>query len=589
MRRRLRAVALIVSTLLAVAPAEADVALPAVVQVLGSVTNAARPVANALVIALNLSDFAAIQTFTSPDGSFSLPPLRSGIYKIIAVKQGFNPATATVLPTKPNQRVDLSLESEKQGRRKSVNQEIWEIRGSLPPDILRELDALLAEPVAVTDQLPRFQGEMRSLTGVAADAPNFAQTEVGMKSRIGESAQLGVRGNIHRIDDPEDDETFGNPLAESAAMSMEFSPSSENTYRIKSVKTWWRYRDGIGPNGQADVRAHDFEWEHGDARVQVRYFAHQNLFAFNPSGSDLIEIAGDTTVLHTPRNDVGISVRVTQESVRNGAIAPLRLADITANGAIDVTPSLVLHYGMSSRIGAHGAEWAPRTGAEWKFGESASFVATAMHKVLEPQRSTGLLPMIVAAGANDTRVLPRYAYSFGVVSGEPSSRLSAIATITAVDAPLRVLFADGYEPFWDGLQIDPGDVRRDLRLSYRKDIGGKFAVDLATSAGTASPRATLNDETKVYITGDLQSIYLPTGTSLVVSYRGIRQPQPVQQNEYRSERVNVRMAQPLQLPLDLTLLLGLEVVRAENSPFLVDPVESDGVSRKYVGGLAVNF
>ncbi|HEX8154211.1 MAG TPA: carboxypeptidase-like regulatory domain-containing protein, partial [Thermoanaerobaculia bacterium] len=57
--------------------------IPAVLQVLGSVTNAARPVANALVIALNVNSFEALQTYTTVDGKFVLPPLRAGVYKII--------------------------------------------------------------------------------------------------------------------------------------------------------------------------------------------------------------------------------------------------------------------------------------------------------------------------------------------------------------------------------------------------------------------------------------------------------------------------------------------------------------------------
>ncbi|HXG57506.1 MAG TPA: carboxypeptidase-like regulatory domain-containing protein [Thermoanaerobaculia bacterium] len=572
-------------------PAGAEVPLPGAMQVLGSVRNAARPVANALVIALNLADFAATQTYTTSDGTFALPPLPSGIYKIVAVKPGFLPAITTLLPTRPSQKITLALENEKGPRKKTASQELWEIRGSLPPDVLRELDALMGEPAAVAFQAPRFQGEMRSLTGVAtADAPGFAQTEVGVRSRIGEKAKIGVRGNVHRIDDPADDERFGAPLAESAAMAMEFSPGEHDVYRITSLKTWWRYRDGAGASGQADVRAHDFEWEHGPARVHVRYFGHQNLFAVNPAGSDLFEITGDTTVLQTGRNDISVSLRVTQENLRSDPDVPLRLANISANGAVDLSPSFVLQYGLASRIGAEGTEWAPRTGLEWRFGKSASLVASGMYKVGEREKQSVLLPMIIAAGRDDTRVLPRYTWSFGVVSGEESSaRFSAVATITAVDAPLRVLLADGFEPFWDGLHVDADDVRRDLRVSYRRELGGKFSVDVATSAGTASKGGKGGDASKVYLTGDLQSIYLPTGTSLVVSYRGIRQPQPARAGEYRSQRVNVRMAQPLQLPLDLTLLVGLEVVRAENSPFLVDPVESDGVSRKYVGGLALNF
>src|SRR5688572_30781369 len=84
--RRTRAIVVAAALALVASPARPEVTLPAVLQVLGNVTNAARPVANALVIALNLSSFEAIQTYSGADGSFALPPLQNGIYKIIAVK-----------------------------------------------------------------------------------------------------------------------------------------------------------------------------------------------------------------------------------------------------------------------------------------------------------------------------------------------------------------------------------------------------------------------------------------------------------------------------------------------------------------------
>ena len=49
------------------------------------------------------------------------------------------------------------------------------------------------------------------------------------------------------------------------------------------------------------------------------------------------------------------------------------------------------------------------------------------------------------------------------------------------------------------------------------------------------------------------------------------------------------MAQSLYLPIDIKLLLGLELARAENSPYMIDALTHEGRSKKYIGGLAVNF
>lgn len=588
--RRFRAIAFSAAIVLTAVPALPDTPLPGALQILGSVTNSARPVANALVIALDLGTFEAVQVYTATDGNFSLPPLRATIHKIIAVKQGFAPAILTIVPTKPDHRVNIRLETEKQAKRKSTNQEIWEIRGSLPPDVLRELDSVLEAPVeAVEYELPRFRGEMVSTTAMApqSTAPASAQTALGLQSRIGDSWQLGIRGNLQRIDDPTDGNRFGTALAQSNVVSMELRSSPTEAYRVASTNSSWRYADDVGEDRQAGIRAHNIEWEHGPSRVQVRYFAQDNLYHSTPFGSNMIEVAGESTVIQTRRNDLGVSLRVTQESVHDGSFDPLRTADVAANGTLFLVPQLVLHYGMASRLGIDRNEWAPRTGAEWKLTKSTSIIGSAMYKVLDKSPSA-VLPTIVV-WSDDARVLPRYTYSFGIVSGkDANNRMTAIATVSESDSPLRVVFTDSFDQFWDGLYVDTGDVRRDVRLAYRRAVGKRFAIDVGTTAGTATQRGG-DDAKKVYITGDLQSTFMPTGTTLAISYREIQQPRASGAADYHSERFNVRMAQSLYLPIDMKVLIGVELARAQNSPFLIDVLDTDGSSRKYIGGLAVNF
>ncbi|HEX7150968.1 MAG TPA: carboxypeptidase-like regulatory domain-containing protein [Thermoanaerobaculia bacterium] len=592
--RRFRAIAVAAMIVMAAAPAQSDTPLPAALQVLGNVTNAARPVGNALIIALNLNTFAAAKTWTAKDGSFTLPPLAAGVYRIIAVKQGFAPATATVAPPRADHRLAMKLEPEKHGARKSTNQEIWEIRGSLPSDILRELDLMLEPAVPLASyELPRIRGEMVSMTGVAeATAPAFAQTALGVQGRIGENWQLGIRGNLQRIADSSSEGGFRDPLAESNVVSMELRSSPTDAYRVASTKSSWRYADD---RAEAAVQAHNFEWEHGPARVQVRYLAQDNLTTplaaqgFASGASNMIEIAGNTTLLQTRRNDLGVSIRMTQESVTHATSNTLRTADLAANGMVEVAPSLVLHYGMASRLGVDGQEWAPRTGAEWRITKDTSIIASAMLKLFDHANAAAVMPSIVY-WTDDARIMPRYTYSLGFISGrDENNRLTAVATLSAIDTPLRVVFNDGYDQFWDGLYMESGDVRRDVRLAYRGELGNHFVVAITTVAGTATRTdPTVSDRQKIYVTGDLQSTFRPTGTTIAVSYRELQQPRR-EGVDYRSERVHVRMAQSLWLPLDMKLLLGMELARAENSPFLLDALVPEGESRKWIGGLAVNF
>lgn len=587
--RRFRAIAMATAIIVVAVPARSEAPLPPALQVLGTVTNAARPVANALVIALNLQDLDSVQTWTTSDGSFDLPALRNGIYKIIAVKQGFVPAVTTLVPTRTSHRVALRMDTEQKAK-KSANQAIWDLRASLPPDVLRELDAMIMAPEIASYEIPRFRGEMVSVTGVTNQPTNtaYASTALGVQGRVGDSWQVGLRGNLQRFEDPNDDVNFGAPVAESSVMSMEVSSPGEQSYRVASTKSTWRYAEGPEADRQADVRAHNFEWRNGPARVQVRYFQQENLFRDAANESNLIELAGNVPLFQTRRNDIGLAVRVKQESI-GGVGNIFRTADIGANGTLVLVPSLVLHYGVDSRISMEGQEWAPRTGAEWKLTENTSLVGSAMVKVYDRDTAVVALPSIVY-WSEDGRALPQYTYTVGIVRGkDDANRFSAIATITQTDEALRMIFADEQNQFWDGLAVEAGDIRRDLRVAYSRQFGNRFAIDVATTAGTATPREPGNDREKVYITGDLQSTFTPTRTSLAVSYRDIQQPREQGDDEYRSERIHLRMAQSLYLPVDIKLLLGLELARAANSPYMVDALMADGRSKKYIGGLALNF
>lgn len=593
MRRRL-AFAFSCAIVALAVPARPQTALPSVIQVLGNVSGAVQPVGDALVIALNLGNLDVIQTFTAKDGSFALPELPAGVYKVIAMKYGFAPAMAMVVPTRPAHRLRLSMDVEKEGDR--ANQQLWEIRASVPPNILREIDQVMMGPSLALStpayEIPRFKGEMMSMTGVASQtaSPNYAQTALGVQSRLGETWQLGFRGNLHRVDDPSDDARFGASMAESSDVQMELRVSPTEAYRLASTKSWWRYRDDRPVERQeADLRSHNFEWQHGDNRLQVRYLGQQNLFAAAP-GSDLIEVGGNTTLLQTRRADLGVALRVTQESQRHTINGTVRTADLSANAKLEVVPSLAVSYGVASRLGLYGAEWAPRTGVEWRLNKDTSFVASGSYKVYDQERPN-VLPSIVV-WSDDSHLLPRYAYSFGFVSGDRvHDHFSALASVSATDSPLRVVFGEGSEHFWDGLVLDSGDVRRDLRVAFRKELGRWVLVDVESSAGVATPGSqALLPTQKVYVTSNVASTFFPTRTTLAVSYRHMQQPQASGAgNSYETRRVDVRVAQSLHLPVDLKVLLGLEIGRATNSPVLLDAFDPVNGTRKYIGGVALNF
>jgi hypothetical protein len=224
---------------------------------------------------------------------------------------------------------------------------------------------------------------------------------------------------MQRFDDPTDNQMFGAPVAQSSAMSMELRSSPTESVRYASTRSMWRYTDGGDSGLQAGVRSDNFEWQHGDARVKVRYLQHDNVFQ-SAVGSNVFELAGDTTLVQTRRNDIGVSLRVRQENVRTTMTDTLRTADVDANGRLELVPSFIVHYGMSSRLAFDRTECAPSTGAEWKITKNTVLIGSGAYKVLDSSTAARLVPSLVA-WSDDGRVLPRYIYSFGLVSNRDAS------------------------------------------------------------------------------------------------------------------------------------------------------------------------
>ena len=91
---------------------------------------------------------------------------------------------------------------------------------------------------------------MMSMTGMSsgptsASGPAFAQTALGLQSRIGDNWQLGFRGNLHRVEDQTDNDSFGTPVAQASAAQIELRSSPTDSYKLASTRSWWRYRDDV--------------------------------------------------------------------------------------------------------------------------------------------------------------------------------------------------------------------------------------------------------------------------------------------------------------------------------------------------------
>jgi hypothetical protein len=83
----------------------------------------------------------------------------------------------------------------------------------------------------------------------------------------------------------------------------------------------------------------------------------------------------------------------------------------------------------------------------------------------------------------------------------------------------------------------------------------------------------------------VQSFFRPSGTSLDISYRRVEgKIADARVPDYATRRLNIQMGQSLHLPLDLRVLLGLEL--ATHAYPLAPDAE---MQKRFLGGVSLAF
>jgi hypothetical protein len=552
--------------------------------VLGSVQNVALPVDKALVLALNLSSYEILQTWTDESGHFALAALPVGIYRIIAVKRGFAPAIATIVPNRTNHSLLLRLRPEATAT-SAERDAIWAVRRAIPSDILRELQ--FDHPVpAEEERVDRLSGRVTSTTGFDGNDAGFryARTSLGMTHRLGEDWVLSFDGQLRLVGEGQMQSSF----AEASGMSMTVRSSEDQIYRISSSRSRWL--DGTSHEGAATevaFEAHEIAWSGVDSTLELRYHNSDNLFG--PfGGSEAIELRGEKALYDSGSSTMTVALRLGQHTSSRWdgpRTDSLRTAEISADASHRVRQNLRVGYGLGSRHSELGSEWLPHAGAQWTLPTGQTLVFSGTYKVYQESRELFDLPAVIFVN-EAASTYPRYRYSVGVsTGGDENPRFSATASISEIDSLVRVIFEDRFDQFWDGLYLEAGDTHHDLTLRWNRILADKIALHFTSSAGWAATRRH-DDPRKTYVTGSLQSLYRPSGTSVDVAYRYIEQSR-FESEVAETERLALRMGQTVRLPLSVQVLLGVDLGRDSNPAFVRG--DDPSLQTRLVGGVSVVF
>jgi hypothetical protein len=271
----------------------------------GRVIGNSSPLAAAGVYAYQLANLTLHKVETDPQGNFLFRNLPAGLYKIIANKPGFVPAIMLVTRTTAQAYQFLELQMAPGAAANAVSKgaarpanpgdvDFWALRASIPPDVLRDIDA--AEPQGAGDAtksaraaLPgegsvapaagaassatfnsRFRAEVQAMAGVADVAQvgvgQVSTGKVGIEGQLGAMA-VGLSGHFWQMSS--DGPLPGSPLrsapagssdGQTSALSLNLQPGPASKITLDSVSDHLLPRTATGSLEPVGLDHYQVSW-----------------------------------------------------------------------------------------------------------------------------------------------------------------------------------------------------------------------------------------------------------------------------------------------------------------------------------------
>ena len=590
----------------------------------GRVSGGSAPLASAAVYAYQLADFKLWKGVTDEQGRFLFEELPAGLYKVIAAKTGFLPAIVQLTRASAGKRqwIDVQLVEEKPGA--SGTASFWSVREQIPPDILRELDLagdlnLVSGPPVQDVQL---QARLQALTGVDERLPgSAAQLTGGRVDLSGEihDVRLDLEGNFSQLQ-PVD---FGGALSGST-QQLVFNVHGRGNASVQVSSTNNRLDLGSGQPDVVGLESHRVSWSQpmgeGHSTFEAQYTAENNFYGFGvwtpvgiPSASRSWRLEGSYATPLTDRVSLETGFRYRehegQYANEQGLILPREQVELFGRGGLQISPSVLLEYGLYSTL-RDGSVWlTPRGGVvlqispAWQAGSSVSSRFRANGE--DDFEVFDFAPAYFGDGG-DCEQGEELCYRVFVAREGRDGKLSLGATHRQFAETLRVYFDRDFYNFFESIYLVDGDTLPELTFEMERRLSptilARLQSNLAAGGGGVllNPGRTPYENDVRYVVTSIDTQFERTSTGLFLSFHHLAQnlsPMHVDlgdlvDTDQALERLQLMVTQDLaflkMLASDLALQLNMEFSRG-SLPSGRQYDDPDQLRRRVTGGVAVKF
>ena len=530
----------------------------------GIVSHMERPVSGALVVFYNVDEATLTRSRTASDGTFVVVSAPAGVYDLIAVKKGYQPAMQRVWHQADAKQVSavhielaaLSTEAKKQ----PVSESLWELRDRLPVDVLREIEIeATSTPQAAGKGIRSngaLAGEVRAVGDLATSESAVAHTAVDLRGGLPNGWKYDLRGNYSALTDPSGNsgavvtDNSGMTTGNAAGLALDVATSPLDRLSLQTQRNTLSFHE----EGPASLQTHGVSWSRGVEEgtvesVAARYIEEDNLYRATSFGTSFTPIASRTWEVRAnyarPAGDSpGVAVSMTYRH-RDATVGPSAVAadgtfivsapdaDLSASASTKIADRAQVEGGVVARYLAGGYGVAPMAAARYDLGNNNAVYVKGLIRARESDNiGAGTTMPLVTSIHDQSDATARKALAFGIQrqAGNDGSYVVEVSS-QRVGETVRAFFEGDFLTDFDSVYFFDGNLIRQYRagVTHRLSntvsgtvnalygqIGGDVAAPSAAAYGITSNRGH-------YWTASASVEVIPTKTGVALLFHGSRQ------------------------------------------------------------------
>ncbi len=607
----------------------------------GIVRHLERPIAGALVVFYNLGDTSLTRSRTASDGTFVLASAPVGVYDLIAYKRGFVPALVRFWHQGQAEGVSaVRIQLAARGPTPAgpaAAENLWELRGRLPADVLREIanEVGMGQPQAQAQPQPQAQapgkpgdatridhamgGEVRTVANVGSADTTLSRTAVGVRGDLPNGWQYDLRGDYAAVSENSIASDSTPNTGNVAGLALDVATSPEDHLTLRTRRHTLSFRD----DRPASFQSHGVSWrrdgEEGTAEsVAARYIEETNLYRATSSGTTFFPVASRTWEVkgHYERpagDNPGVAVGMTYRH-REGSVGPSGIgsdgafllsapdADLSATASARLSSHAQVEGGVIARYLSGGYGLAPVAAVRYDLGNQTTVFVRGLLRARESGTGNATAFPLVVSIEESSEATSRKGFTVGIERRDGNGSLVRMeASNQRVSEAVRAFFEGDFLTEFDSVYLFDGNlVRQYQAVATRRlsqNVSGTMSVRYGLIDSDIAPESVLG----YGISGNKGRFWsaraavevLPTRTGVAVVVRGARQkldtPAALRSND--SDKIAVSVAQDLSVvgitPFGAVwkLLVALESARTTAT------TERDEVvaTKRLLGGVAISF